>query len=164
MIEISKVNKYFNRHRKNQIHVINNISLNMENTGLVALLGPSGSGKTTLLNAIGGLDKVQKGKIFINGKNVSIYGSQGQQRSCIISLKLAEAEVVYEEIGDYPILLLDDFMSELDKKRVKGFIQNIKNNQVLITTTDKINLDTMVYNLYKVDKAKVERMIDNGKV
>ena len=63
MIEISKVNKYFNRHRKNQIHVINNISLNMENTGLVALLGPSGSGKTTLLNAIGGLDKVQKGKI-----------------------------------------------------------------------------------------------------
>lgn len=71
MIEISKVNKYFNRHRKNQIHVINNISLNMENTGLVALLGPSGSGKTTLLNAIGGLDKVQKGKIFINGKKIS---------------------------------------------------------------------------------------------
>ena len=71
MIEISKVNKYFNRHRKNQIHVINNISLNMENTGLVALLGPSGSGKTTLLNAIGGLDKVQKGKIFINGNKIS---------------------------------------------------------------------------------------------
>ena len=46
MIEISKVNKYFNRHKKNQIHVINNISLKMEDTGLVALLGPSGSGKT----------------------------------------------------------------------------------------------------------------------
>lgn len=97
-------------------------------------------------------------EIYINKKNVSIYGSQGQQRSSIISLKLAEAEVVYDEIGEYPILLLDDFMSELDKKRINGFIENIKNNQVLITTTDKFNLDTMVYNLYKVDKAKVERM------
>ncbi len=97
-------------------------------------------------------------EIFINGKNVSIYGSQGQQRSCIISLKLAEAEVVYEEIGDYPILLLDDFMSELDKKRIKGFLENIKNNQVLITCTEKINLDTMVYNLYKVSEAKVEKI------
>ena len=103
-------------------------------------------------------------EIEINKRNAAIYGSQGQQRSCIISLKLAEADVVYDEIEEYPVLLLDDFMSELDKKRVKGFIQNIKNNQVLITTTDKINLDTMVYNLYKVDEAKVERMIDNGKV
>ena len=71
MIEISKVNKYFNRHKKNQIHVINNISLKMEDTGLVALLGPSGSGKTTLLNVIGGLDKIQKGKIYINNKKIS---------------------------------------------------------------------------------------------
>ena len=65
---------------------------------------------------------------------------------------------MYEEIGDYPILLLDDFMSELDKKRIKGFIENIKNNQVLITCTEKINLDTMVYNLYKVSEAKVEKI------
>ena len=71
MIEISKVNKYFNRHKKNQIHVINNISLKMEDTGLVTLLGPSGSGKTTLLNVIGGLDKVQKGKIYINNKKIN---------------------------------------------------------------------------------------------
>ena len=82
----------------------------------------------------------------------------------IISLKLAEAEVIYDEIEEYPIVLLDDFMSELDKKRINGFIQNIKNNQVLITTTDKINLDTVVYNLYKVEKAKVERIDKNGKI
>ena len=97
-------------------------------------------------------------EIYINGKNVAVFGSQGQQRSSIISLKLAEAEVVYDEIEEYPVLLLDDFMSELDKKRVKGFINNIKNNQVLITTTEKITLDTMMYNLYKVEKAKVERI------
>lgn len=71
MIEITGANKYFNRHRKNQIHVINNISLQVENTGLVALLGPSGSGKTTLLNAIGGLDKIQKGKIYVNNKKIT---------------------------------------------------------------------------------------------
>ena len=97
-------------------------------------------------------------EIYINGKNVAVFGSQGQQRSSIISLKLAEAEVVYDEIEEYPVLLLDDFMSELDKKRVKGFINNIKNNQELITTTEKIKLDTMMYNLYKVEKANVERI------
>jgi DNA replication and repair protein RecF len=73
-------------------------------------------------------------------------------------LKLAEAEVIYDEKEDYPILLLDDFMSELDKKRVKGFIKRIKDNQVLITCTDKFDIDNMVYNVYKVEKANVERM------
>lgn len=97
-------------------------------------------------------------EIYINKKNVAIYGSQGQQRSSIISLKLAEAEVIYDEKDDYPVLLLDDFMSELDKKRVKGFIKRIKDNQVLITCTDKFDIDNMVYNVYKVEKANVERM------
>ena len=68
MIKLEQVNKYFNKRKKNEIHVINNTSLEMEQTGLVALLGPSGCGKTTLLNAIGGLDKVNGGRIFINGR------------------------------------------------------------------------------------------------
>lgn len=71
MIEIKKLNKYYNRFRKNELHVINNISLSLENQGLVALLGPSGSGKTTLLNAIGGLDKVKSGKIYIDNKKIT---------------------------------------------------------------------------------------------
>lgn len=71
MIKLEKVNKYFNRRKKNQIHIINNTSIEFENTGLVALLGASGSGKTTLLNAIGGLDKVNKGKIYVNGKKIT---------------------------------------------------------------------------------------------
>ena len=53
--------------------------------------------------------------IYINDKEVNIYGSQGQNRTVILSLKLSELNVVYEEIGEYPILLLDDFMSELDE-------------------------------------------------
>lgn len=70
MIKLEKVNKYYNRYKKNEIHVINNTSLKLDNTGLVALLGPSGCGKTTLLNAIGGLDKVTSGKIYIDGKKL----------------------------------------------------------------------------------------------
>lgn len=71
MIKIENVNKYFNRRKKNEIHVINNTTLSFDKTGLVALLGPSGCGKTTLLNVIGGLDKVNKGKIYINGERIT---------------------------------------------------------------------------------------------
>ena len=66
MIKLEHVNKYFNRHKRNQIHVINDTSVELDDKGLVALLGPSGCGKTTLLNAIGGLDKINSGKIYIN--------------------------------------------------------------------------------------------------
>lgn len=71
MIKIDNVNKYFNRHKKNQIHVINNTSIELEDTGLVALLGPSGCGKTTLLNTIGGLDKINSGTIYINNEKIT---------------------------------------------------------------------------------------------
>lgn len=71
MIKLENVNKYFNRHKKNELHVINNTSLTLEDKGLVALLGPSGCGKTTLLNAIGGLDKVNSGNIYINGEKIT---------------------------------------------------------------------------------------------
>ncbi len=71
MIKIISVNKYFNRHKRNQVHAIDNTTLELEDKGLIALLGPSGCGKTTLLNAIGGLDKVNNGAIFINGKKIT---------------------------------------------------------------------------------------------
>ena len=71
MIKLNKVNKWFNKYKKNKIHVINNTSLKLPDSGLVALLGPSGSGKTTLLNAIGGLDKIDSGVITVNGEKIS---------------------------------------------------------------------------------------------
>lgn len=71
MIELKNVNKYFNKGKNKEIHVINDTSLKLESKGLVALLGPSGSGKTTLLNTIGGLDKINSGKIFVNGKKIT---------------------------------------------------------------------------------------------
>jgi len=71
MIRIDKLNKYYHKGRKNQIHVINDTSIELPDKGLVAMLGPSGCGKTTLLNAIGGLDKVNKGNIYINDKKIT---------------------------------------------------------------------------------------------
>ena len=54
---------------------------------------------------------------------------------------MSELQVINDEIGENPILLLDDFMSELDEKRRKNFMESIKDTQVIITCTDKINLD-----------------------
>ena len=93
--------------------------------------------------------------IYINNKEVSTYGSQGQNRSAILSLKLSELQVIYDEIGEYPILLLDDFMSELDEKRKKNFLKNIKDIQVIITCTEKIMFENFDIFLYNVSKGKV---------
>ena len=93
--------------------------------------------------------------VFINEKEVNIYGSQGQNRTVILSLKLAELNVVYDEIGEYPILLLDDFMSELDETRRKNFLNNIENTQVIITGTEKIDIPNLNYNLYHIKKGEV---------
>lgn len=71
MVRLEHVNKYFNKKKKNEIHVINETSVNMESKGLIALLGPSGCGKTTLLNVIGGLDKVDSGSVYINGEKLN---------------------------------------------------------------------------------------------
>ena len=94
-------------------------------------------------------------KIFINGKEIGIYGSQGQHRTAILSLKLAELYVIYDEIGEYPILLLDDFMSELDEKRRKSFLENIKNIQVIITCTEKLEIDKTKYSLFNVKNGEI---------
>ena len=88
--------------------------------------------------------------IYINGKEINIFGSQGQHRTVVLSLKLSELNIIYDEIGEYPILLLDDFMSELDSKRRKSFLENIKNTQVIITCTDKINIENLKYLEYNV--------------
>ena len=67
--------------------------------------------------------------------------------------------VIYNEIGEYPILLLDDFMSELDEKRRKSFLQYIQDTQVIITCTDEMQLENLKigkdYQLYKVKEGKI---------
>ena len=75
MIKLYKVNKYYNKGKSNQIHVMDNTSMILPDKGIVCLLGPSGCGKTTLLNAIGGLDKVNSGKIYIDDQLITRFSS-----------------------------------------------------------------------------------------
>jgi len=96
--------------------------------------------------------------VYINNELVNVYGSQGQNRTAVLSLKISELQVIYDEIGEYPILLLDDFMSELDEKRRKSFLENIKNTQVIITCTDKIDIESIDYNIYNVKKGNIEKL------
>jgi DNA replication and repair protein RecF len=73
----------------------------------------------------------------INEKEVKQYGSQGQQRTVALSLKLAEIELIHEEIGEYPLLLLDDVLSELDEHRQTQLIHTFQEKvQTFITTTN----------------------------
>ena len=90
---------------------------------------------------------------YINHKLAEKFGSQGQKRTLILSLKLSELQIVSEEIGDSPILLLDDFMSELDEKRRNILLEKIKDYQVIITCTDKIDfVDSKNKKIFLVEK------------
>ena len=95
--------------------------------------------------------------ISINSLDVSIYGSQGQKKSSIISLKLSELKVIEEVIGEKPVLLLDDYMSELDEKRRLKFLDIIEDIQIIITTTHKISIDGKHNTYFYVDNGKIER-------
>ena len=74
--------------------------------------------------------------IFINNKKTRNFASQGQQRSAVLSLKLAEAGILKDITGEYPIILLDDVLSELDSFRQEYLLNNLKEFQVFITCCD----------------------------
>ena len=77
-------------------------------------------------------------KISADGIDLRKYGSQGQQRTAALSLKLSEIKLIEQETGEKPILLLDDVLSELDNDRQKYLINSLGENQMFITTTDII--------------------------
>ena len=94
--------------------------------------------------------------LYINGTDAKVYGSQGQQRTVTLSLKIALADYFYSKKGEYPILLLDDIMSELDINRRMYLSKKIRNKQVLITSTDTdIVQNTQNTKLFKVENGKI---------
>lgn len=96
--------------------------------------------------------------VFINGSDVRVYGSQGQQRTAALSLKLAEIEMVKKIINDNPILLLDDVMSELDSKRRDALLSRISDIQTIITCTgydDFIRQRINVDKIYKISDGAI---------
>lgn len=131
MIKLRGVNKYFNKGKRNEIHVINDTTLNLGTKGLVALLGPSGCGKTTMLNAIGGLDKVNGGDIFVDG--VKITGRSTSKVDEIRNLnigyifqdyKLVDNMTVYENVA--MVLRMIGIRDEEEiRKRIEYILQTL---------------------------------------
>ena len=78
-------------------------------------------------------------EFLINGKDAKKYGSQGQHRTIALALKLAEIGIARDVIGENPVLLLDDVLSELDEERQTFLFQEIEDVQLFITTTDVNN-------------------------
>ena len=72
-------------------------------------------------------------ELLIGGNSAKAFGSQGQVRTCALSLKLAERDMFFDDSGEYPLLLLDDVLSELDAKRQDFVLNRIETGQVLIT-------------------------------
>lgn len=102
---------------------------------------------------------------YINGNDVRKYGSQGQQRTAALSLKLAEIEFVKQTIHDTPVLLLDDVLSELDEKRQNFLMESIGDIQTIVTCTgidefinNRVNLDR----IFKIINGQI--YIQNGEV
>ena len=99
-------------------------------------------------------------EISINDKSLNLYGSQGQHRTAVLALKIAELKIIKEEIGENPVLLLDDVTSELDEHRVMSIFEVVKNYQVLITCTDinavlKYDCLTKNIKLYNINNGHV---------
>lgn len=74
-------------------------------------------------------------EILFDGHDISNFGSRGEQRSCVLSLKIAETEFIEKKKGDKPVLLLDDIFSELDGKHQEAVATCIENNQTILTST-----------------------------
>ena len=87
--------------------------------------------------------------VTVNGIDIRKYGSQGQQRTAALSLKLSEIYLVKKRIKDTPVLLLDDVLSELDSSRQNYLLKSIYDIQTLITCT---GLDDFVNNRFKINK------------
>lgn len=97
--------------------------------------------------------------ILLNGKDASYYASQGQQRTIVLSMKIALVELIKKEIGEYPVLLLDDVLSELDDHRKLTLLSLLDHQiQTFITTTSIQDID-----FNKINTAKIFE-IENGKV
>ncbi len=132
MIKINGLNKYFNKGKSNQIHVINNTSLTLPSKGLVSLLGDSGAGKTTLLNVIGGLDRFSSGdieyddQIFKKYNMRSIDKFRGENIGYIFQqYNLLPNYTVYENLSiQLEILGITDKVEQ--DKRIKYALEAVK--------------------------------------
>lgn len=100
-------------------------------------------------------------EILANGRDLKIYGSQGQKRSAILSMKIAEISLIKKKKSSAPILLLDDVFSELDPLRRKRLIENIDGIQSFISMAEKKNVEefkNILANIYLVKDSNIKKV------
>lgn len=105
-------------------------------------------------------------EIFINGLDARNFASQGQQRTASIALKLSEIEIIKREIGEYPVLILDDIFSELDQGRQKMIIERLGDVQLFVTSADPIHQNIAKESdctIFEIDSGRVSKIGNGGK-
>ena len=96
--------------------------------------------------------------VYINGINARNFGSQGQQRTSVLTIKFSSMEIIKDLTGEYPVLLLDDVLSELDTKRQKYILNSIKNMQTIISCTGLEEIKNYLdsdFRIFKVESGSV---------
>ncbi|MBO5945139.1 MAG: DNA replication/repair protein RecF [Clostridia bacterium] len=93
-------------------------------------------------------------EILLSGVSARSFASQGQQRSIVLALKIAEGEVCREEVGEYPVYLFDDVLSELDEKRKEYILSKTEGKQIIITSCDEDSLILLADKVIRVSGGK----------
>ncbi len=99
--------------------------------------------------------------IDINGMSLKSFGSQGQQRTAVLAIKMAELEIIRYSTKEVPVLLLDDVMSELDIKRRERLLNSLQDVQIFVTCTDPDQLDKNYFDAEKQNNARYF-YVENG--
>ena len=96
--------------------------------------------------------------VLVNDRDARVYGSQGQQRTAALSMRLAELHIMRDELGEWPVLMLDDVMSELDPSRRRRLLERMEGIQTLVTCTDPDDLaGARPGAVYRIRDGSVER-------
>ena len=124
-------------------------------SGLDALLAARETDIRRMTTSVGAhRDDVQ---ILVEGRDVRAFGSQGQQRTAALAMRLSELDVMREQLGEWPMLMLDDVMSELDPGRRRQLVSHLKGIQTFITCTDAEDLaGAQIGRAWRVEAGKLE--------
>ncbi len=141
MIKINSLHKFFNKGRQNEIHVINDINLQLPEKGMVAIFGKSGCGKTTLLNVIGGLDKFHSGIIDVNGNDISRNADMVRNQSMgyiFQNYNLCKEETCFQNVANALMLCGVEDPSVIEE-RVMAALENVGMEKYSKRTPDTLS-------------------------
>ncbi len=141
MIRISSLHKFFNKGRQNEIHVINDVSLELPQKGMVAIFGKSGCGKTTLLNVIGGLDKFHSGDVEIKGEKIKEKSDDIRNKNIgyiFQNYNLQKEETCFENVAN-ALYLCGITDKTIIEERVMAALKNVDMEKYYKRTPDTLS-------------------------